>query len=107
MRTGGSVYLALYDEVPGCMTEGPTREAAIAELEAFIVPFLQDVERSGGKVPGPMAERRARVLTHTMTISGMVAGDPADLLGAGGAFSEATSSLATKVGAEERELTAA
>lgn len=48
-----TVVLAFYAEVPGCLVEGPNREATLRELDQMIVPFLQGVLADGGAIPAP------------------------------------------------------
>ncbi|MBW7935211.1 MAG: hypothetical protein H3C62_16710 [Gemmatimonadaceae bacterium] len=54
---GRAIFYAMFREVPECLTEGPTREAAIADLQLMIVPFLSGVIADGGSLPVPLAVR--------------------------------------------------
>lgn len=55
LRNGQEMGLAFYREVPYCLAEGPTIEAARSELKYIIIPFLSGILKDGGSLPVPMA----------------------------------------------------
>ena len=47
-------YTALVPALPGCISEGQTREEALSNIEEAVRLYLEDVE--GGPAPAPDAE---------------------------------------------------
>jgi hypothetical protein len=79
---GSAVFLAWYAEVPTCIAEAPNRAAALDELDAIIVAYLQTVMADGVSLPVPLSERVRPVATWRQRIGQVVLGDARTLLGA-------------------------
>ena len=47
-------FLAHALELPGCIADGPTKEAALANLEVVIDQWIETANEEGRKVPLPM-----------------------------------------------------
>jgi len=47
-------WLASAPELPGCMADGETPEAALAEIETVIAEWIEEAQRIGNPVPAPM-----------------------------------------------------
>jgi predicted RNase H-like HicB family nuclease len=50
---GDRFYLANHPELPGCMAQGDSRDAAVASLREARALYLQSVVRRGLSVPEP------------------------------------------------------
>jgi predicted RNase H-like HicB family nuclease len=68
---GGRVYVAWYDELPGCVAEAGDKTAALAELDA-VVPFVLERLAKDGIAP-PVASG-AKEITSTFQLSGVFVG---------------------------------
>lgn len=55
LSTGETVYIAEYVELTGCMTQGYTREEALAELKQVAVDFIYYLLEDGLDVPSPIS----------------------------------------------------
>ncbi|MER3405490.1 MAG: HicB family protein [Chloroflexota bacterium] len=49
----GGGFLALVPDLPGCMSDGETREEAVHNVEDAIECWLQEAEEVGRPVPQP------------------------------------------------------
>lgn len=47
-------WLASAPELPGCMADGETPEAALAEIEKVIADWIEEAQRIGNPVPAPL-----------------------------------------------------
>lgn len=47
-------WLASVPELPGCMADGETPEAALAEIEKVIADWIEEAQRIGNPVPAPL-----------------------------------------------------
>ena len=50
-------YTATVLEFPGCISEGDTAEAAIANVDEAMAGFIEDMLAAGEKIPGPLETR--------------------------------------------------
>jgi len=55
----GGGYLATVPELPGCMSDGETRQEALANVEDAIATWVFCAEQMGRPIPAPES-----VLTH-------------------------------------------
>ncbi len=51
-------YTATVLEFPGCISEGDTAEAAIANVDEAMAGFIEDMLAAGEKIPEPLETRR-------------------------------------------------
>ena len=49
----GAQCFAFYEEVPGCLALGKTREEAVGSLKSMIWPFIDLMRRDGAEPPPP------------------------------------------------------
>ncbi len=49
----GGGYLASVPELPGCMSDGETREEAVAAIQDAIEAWIEEAERLGRPIPEP------------------------------------------------------
>ncbi len=49
----GGGFLATVPDLPGCMSDGETREAAARNIEDAIVSWLEEADALGREVPQP------------------------------------------------------
>ena len=49
----GGGYLARVPDLPGCMSDGETREMAARNIEDAIVSWIEEAKALGRKVPEP------------------------------------------------------
>lgn len=49
----GGGFLATVPDLPGCMSDGPTREAAAHNVEDAITSWLEEAESLGRPIPRP------------------------------------------------------
>ena len=49
----GGGYLATVPELPGCMSDGETRQEALANVEDAIAVWVQTAQKMGRQVPEP------------------------------------------------------
>ena len=54
----GGGYLATVPDLPGCMSDGETREAAAHNVMDAIAAWIDEARRLGRDVPSPTNERR-------------------------------------------------
>lgn len=77
-RGGALVYAARYAELPYCIAEGETREAALRELEAIAPSYVEGMLADGGEIPVPLQEGGAAAGMFTVSLFGMsIGGAPA------------------------------
>lgn len=88
------LFLAWYDELPGCMVEGPDRAAALEELDLQVVGFVEGIIGDGGKLPIPYVNRPRKPVTHLHTVSQVVIGNVHEILGS--AAGHTTTSLESR-----------
>ncbi len=55
----GGGYLASVPDLPGCMGDGETEAAAIAEARAAIASWIETAEKFGDPVPEPNGAKAA------------------------------------------------
>lgn len=62
-EANGGGWLATVPALPGCMGDGETPEAALANAEAAIIEWLDAAKQSGRELPGPasLGQWRQRV----------------------------------------------
>lgn len=51
----GGGYVSHVPDLPGCMSDGATRDEALKNTEAAILDWVDSAEKRGLKVPGPRA----------------------------------------------------
>jgi antitoxin HicB len=49
----GGGYLATVPELPGCMSDGATREEAARNVQSAIVAWIEEAEELGRPIPHP------------------------------------------------------
>jgi predicted RNase H-like HicB family nuclease len=55
----GGGFLATVPELPGCMSDGETREEALRNVEDAIATWLYCAEKMGQEIPQPAVHRSA------------------------------------------------
>jgi antitoxin HicB len=50
------VFVAECPTLPGCVSQGATRDAAMANMRDAIQGYLHSLEKHGDPVPGPITE---------------------------------------------------
>ena len=55
------VYVAECPTLPGCVSQGATRDEAIANIRDAIAGYLQSLEKHGDPVPSPISEEIVEV----------------------------------------------
>jgi antitoxin HicB len=55
------VFVAECPTLPGCVSEGKTREEAMANIRDAIQCYLASLEKHGDPVPGPITEEIVEV----------------------------------------------
>jgi predicted RNase H-like HicB family nuclease len=50
------VYVAQVPALPGCISQGPTRQEAVANIREAIVAYLESLKAHGDPVPPPITE---------------------------------------------------
>lgn len=55
------VYVAEVPSLPGCVSQGETREQALENIKEAIAGYLESLEAHGGPVPPPITEEVAEV----------------------------------------------
>lgn len=55
----GGGYLAVAPDLLGCMADGATEEAAIADIRSAIGEWIDEAKRLGREVPEPNSYQRA------------------------------------------------
>lgn len=58
VKEESGAYLASVDELPGCMTEGDTREKALANLDDAMRGWIELALEDGDPIPEPKEGRR-------------------------------------------------
>ncbi|MGE5573653.1 MAG: toxin-antitoxin system HicB family antitoxin [Bacteroidota bacterium] len=58
VKDESGTYLASAEELPGCMTEGDTREEALANLEDAMRGWIELALEDGDSIPEPEEDRR-------------------------------------------------
>jgi predicted RNase H-like HicB family nuclease len=58
------VFVAACPALPGCWSQGATREAAIANISDAIRGYLQSLEINGDPVPPPITEEIIEIDTR-------------------------------------------
>ncbi len=53
LKDGSVVYLARVKELLGCMAQGTTRKAALAEIESVLTEYIQMALEEGWEIAGP------------------------------------------------------
>lgn len=56
-RNSDGTFFARIVELPGCMTEGPTQEEAVAHLREALELWLETELARGASIPAPQTER--------------------------------------------------
>ena len=46
-------FLAIVPDLPGCMTDGPTRESAARSIEDAITSWIDEAKEIGREIPQP------------------------------------------------------
>ena len=54
----GGGFLATVPDLPGCMSDGDTREAAARNIEDAIACWLEEAKALGREIPAPRAALR-------------------------------------------------
>ena len=54
----GGGFLATVPDLPGCMSDGETREEAARNVEDAIASWLEEARSVGRAIPGPQAALR-------------------------------------------------
>ncbi|HUB25872.1 MAG TPA: type II toxin-antitoxin system HicB family antitoxin [Tepidisphaeraceae bacterium] len=57
------VYIAQCPTLPGCVSQGATREQAIANIKDAIHGYLVSLEKHGDAIPAPISEEIVEVST--------------------------------------------
>lgn len=55
-----SAFIASASDLPGCMADGPTRGAAIKNLERVIREWIETAREKGRPIPQPRSRSRSR-----------------------------------------------
>jgi predicted RNase H-like HicB family nuclease len=55
-------YSAIVPSLPGCVSQGDTREEAISMIREAIELYLQSLEAHGDPIPGPIEIERITVM---------------------------------------------
>lgn len=69
------VFLAWYEELPGCMAEAETRDAALLELDTIAPAIVKLLEADGLSLPVPASARAPRAVTNMFEIHGLQVGN--------------------------------
>ena len=56
------IYVAEVPALPGCLSQGPTREQALANVREAIVGYLESLAAHNEPVPPPITEEVVEVL---------------------------------------------
>ena len=57
----GGVYIAEVPALPGCISQGQTREEAIENVREAIAAYLESLEAHGDPIPPPITEEVVEV----------------------------------------------
>ena len=52
----GGVYVAECPSLPGCVSQGKTREEALKNIEDAVAGYLESLKKHGDPVPPPITE---------------------------------------------------
>lgn len=55
------VYVAEVPALPGCVSQGETREEAVANIREAIAAYLESLEEHGDPIPPPITEEVVEV----------------------------------------------
>lgn len=55
------VYLAEVPSIPGCISQGQTREEAVENVREAITAYLESLEAHGDPIPPPITEEVVEV----------------------------------------------
>jgi predicted RNase H-like HicB family nuclease len=55
------VYVAEVPTLPGCISQGQTREEAVANIREAIAAYLESLEAHGDPIPPPITEEVVEV----------------------------------------------
>jgi antitoxin HicB len=55
------IFVAECSTLPGCISQGKTRDEALANIREAIAGYLQSLEKHGEAVPGPISEEIVEV----------------------------------------------
>ena len=60
-RDEDGVFVANVPALPGCLADGPTREAALRQVREAIALYLESLEAHGDPIPPPITEELVEV----------------------------------------------
>jgi predicted RNase H-like HicB family nuclease len=60
-RDEEGVFVAEAPALPGCISQGATREEAIANIKEAIAAYLESLEKHGEPIPPPISEEIVEV----------------------------------------------
>jgi predicted RNase H-like HicB family nuclease len=55
------VYIATCPTLPGCVSDGKTREEALRNIQDAIAGYLASLKKHGDPIPGPFTEETVEV----------------------------------------------
>lgn len=60
-RDEDGVFVAVVPALPGCVTQGPSREEALRNVQEAIGVYLESLEEHGEPIPPPITEELVEV----------------------------------------------
>lgn len=60
-RDEDGVFVAIVPSLPGCVADGPTRDAALDSVREAIALYIESLEDRGDPIPPPITEELVEV----------------------------------------------
>lgn len=60
-RDEDGVYVATVPSLPGCISDGPTREVALEAVREAIALYIESLKEHGDPIPPPISEELVEV----------------------------------------------
>jgi predicted RNase H-like HicB family nuclease len=60
-RDEDGVYVATVPSLPGCISDGPTREVALENVREAIALYIESLKEHGDPIPPPISEELVEV----------------------------------------------